>query len=61
MGTWIISDEKLQSQYVEDMARLFERAGFVVKCIQDGIYTIEALTAEDDELLWRMFENYGLF
>ena len=61
MGTWIISNEKLQSQYVEDMANLLKRAGFTVKCIQDGIYTIEASTVEDDELLWRMSENWELF
>lgn len=61
MGTWTISNEKLQNQYVKDMVNLLKRAGFTVECIQDGIYTVKASNAEDDELLWRMFENWELF
>lgn len=60
---WKISTKSWLPQYVEDMANLLERAGFVITKTKDDEfieYEIEALTAEDEELLFRMTVNWEL-
>lgn len=64
-NNWRISTVVFLPQYVEDIINLLERAGFVITKISEDDekyteYDIEALTAEDEELLFRMKENWEL-